>query len=341
MKKLLSLFLFISICTTPVFAQDTEIEKIVAGGIQFHDKQQYKEAIDVYKKALALDENSALTHYELATTYFAMKDYGKAIEHSEKVIKLNKKHLEAAYVLKGSAEDITGKTKDAVKTYKAAIKKYPGSYLLHYNLALTSYNTKEFEQAENSLQSALQENPKHSSSHLLLGYLMADQSKRVKSLLALYNFLLVEPNSQRSADAYKLLHSQLKKGVTKGGDNTINITLSMDSKKDDFGPAEMMISMLEASKNIDENKKKSDQQLFSENTGSLFAVLGELKGKNKSFWWTYYVDFFYSLKKNEHVETFTYYISQPARDTVVDSWLKENNMKIDAFSKWYNEYKRN
>jgi tetratricopeptide (TPR) repeat protein len=341
MKKLFIVFLVLTTFTFDAFSQETEVEKIVAEGTQLHDQQKYQAALDQFNKALAIDEKSPLTHYEMANTYFALKNYEKTIEHSNKVIKLNKDHLEAAYILKGSAEDITGNAKDAVKTYKAAIKKFPDSYLMQYNLALTCYNMNELVQSELALQKALALNPKHSSSHLLLGYVMAAQSKRVKSVLALYNFLLVEPNSPRASDAYKTLRSQLQKGVSKEGDNTINITLSMDSKRDDFSPAEVMISMLEASKNLEEKKNKPEQQLFAENTASLFSVLGELKGKNNSFWWTYYVNFFYSMKQNDHVETFTYYISQSTNDPAVDSWLKENNRKIDAFSKWYTDYKRN
>lgn len=104
-----------------------------------------------------------------------------------------------------------------------------------------------------------------------------------------------------------------------------------------------MLSMLEASKNMEENKAKSDFELFSENTRSFFMVLGELQenGKNKGFWWDNYVRFFYDLARNDEMyEAFTYYISQNMNYTVVENWMLKNPDKVAKFKDWVLNYKR-
>ncbi|MGC4102145.1 tetratricopeptide repeat protein [Ferruginibacter sp.] len=218
MKKIISLLLIISLGIANANAQTPEVQDLVAKGVKLHDSGDFNGAIELYKQALAIDEKSPLVNYELSSSYFSLKNYEKAIEYADHVIDYGKDYVKDAYILKGSAEDLAGRSEDAVQTYKKAIKKFPDSYLLHYNLALTSYNNRDNKTAEESLQKALLIRPTHGSSHLLLGYVMQAQGSRVKSLLALYNFLLLEPNGPRTESAYKFLLEQLKQGVSKGKD---------------------------------------------------------------------------------------------------------------------------
>ena len=211
---------------------------------------------------------------------------------------------------------------------------------MHYNLALTSYNQNDGKQTEKSLEEALKVNPNHSSSHLLLAYVMNDKGSRVRTLLALYNFLLLEPNSKRSAKAYDMLTKLMHKGVTKSGDNTINISVDNSKDSDEFRAADLLVSMLEASRNLEENEKKSDEQMFVENSDSFFKILGELEKKNRGFWWKFYIDFFNDLSKAKHTEALCYYISQSADKEVVKTWLGDNKSKVKDFSDWYSNYKR-
>jgi tetratricopeptide (TPR) repeat protein len=236
--------------------------------------------------------------------------------------------------------DLSGKPKEAIKIYKEAIKDFPNNHLIYYNLAYTSYNIQEYKDAEGALQKALKIKSSHASSHILLAYVMDDQGNRVKSLLALYNFLLLEPKGKRAKAAYEMLDSKLKMGVKKENENTTIVTMSDNKESDEFRAAELMLSLLEASKNLEKNEGKTEYELFSANTNSFFSVLGELKKNNKGFWWNYYVEFFYSMTKANHIDAFSYYIMQSRNDENVNSWIKTNKEKIDALSKWYANYER-
>lgn len=340
MKNTLKTILFFSLLICKVYGQTSELESFVEQGVELYDNGDYKGAIEQYKKALKIDKKSPLVNYEIASTYFALKDYEKAIKHSDIVISAKSNYIDHAYILKGSALDLQGKPKEAIKAYKLGIKGYPKNHLLYYNLAYTCYSLKEYKDAEEALQSALKIKPSHASSHLLLGYIMSDQNNRVKSLLAIYNFLLLEPEGNRAKSACDLLNYELKKGVKKESEKSTIITLTDNKESDEFRAAELMLSLLEASKSLEDNENKTEFELFSENTKSFFTVLGELKKDSKGFWWNYYVDFFYAMVNENHVEAFCYFITQSKADVKISNWLNDNNEKIDAFSKWYSNYDR-
>jgi tetratricopeptide (TPR) repeat protein len=266
-------------------------------------------------------------------------DYQNAIKHSDKVIKKNDKYLLQAYLVKGSCLDYLGKTKESIKLFKKGIKKFGDDHLLYYNLGYNYYNIKEFDKAEEAFIKAINTKANHASSHLFLGYLMYEKNQRVQSLLSLHFFLLLEPNSERSQNAYNLLQSQLSGGVEKNQEEPgkIDIFLSPDQLKSEFGTIDMMITILEASKSLEENEGKSDDQMFIENTTSFFKILGEHKTKeNTGFWWDFYVPFFYLIAESEHIDTYCYYISQSTKETAVD-WLKENEKRVTDFAKWLSE----
>jgi len=153
-------------------------------------------------------------------------------------------------------------------------------------------------------------------------------------MLPLYFFLLIEPNSSRSAIEYKKLRNYMDLGVKKTSENNINISLPMNNDSD-FGAAEMMVSLTKASNSIEENINKSDLQLFAENNESIFKILGELKKENTGFWWDFYVPFFYELANQNLTKPYSYYISLSKGDEVT-SWIEENNEEFEKFKNWLN-----
>lgn len=318
-----------------VNAQET-IEELVKKGIEYHDTGEYEKAIEVYKKALSLDGNSALVNYEIAMTYMYAKQYQSSLQHASKVIELNDQYLIPAYIAKGNSLDALGRSKEAIKTYNHALKKTGKDHMLYYNLGLTHYNQGNKKEAEEAVLDAIDSNPNHASSHLLLGYLMNDQGNKTQSILCLHYFLFLEPNSGRSLQAVRLLNNQFYGNVEQTSPTDISILLSPGAvdKKNEFGSTEMMMSLLVASNSLEENEGKTKEELFVTNTESFFKILGELKKKkNKGLWWESYIPFFYELAETKHLETYCYYILQSDNNNAVE-WLSANEKKIDEFNQW-------
>ena len=340
MKRIIPLVVAFTFIFFIACAQNNTATGFVIEGIKLHDKGDYSGAIALYKKALGIDNKLSQANYELASSYFAIKEYNKVVAYCNKVIAARSNYIDQAYILKGSAQDLLGNPKIAVTTYKEAIKKYPANSLLYYNLALTAFNLKNYKETDDALENSLKLNPAHASSHLLLGHSMGKQGNGVKSILALSNFLLIEPTGTRAETALQFLESELKTGTSNGNENETAITVPQQKKSDGFSTAGIILSLFESSRTNEANKNKTSYQFFTEQMKSLFITLGELKKDNTSFWWTYYVDFFYALTHKGYVEAFSYYITQSKKDKNIDNWLQSNKEVYDAFANWYVSYKR-
>lgn len=333
MKRLFVLT-FIAFLVSNIFAQQEELNALIGQGVAFHDEGKYEDAISKYKEALGIDKKSTLANYELSFTYFSIGKYEEAINHSTNVVKQNADHLHPAYIILGSSLDMIGKANEAIKVYEKGIEKFPDSYLLYYNIALTSYNQKEYEKAEKAAINAISLKPTHGSSHLVLSAVMEAKGQRVKSILPLYYFLLLEPASNRSLANYNNLKKQLGQGVERKDAKNINVSVPFTSSSDDFGAAEMMISLLAASQYTNENKDKTEMERFVENNKSVFGILAELKKENKGFWWDFYVTKFHDLKESDNYEAFSYYVSQSANDDIVKNWIADNTKKMSNLKDW-------
>lgn len=335
--KYFKVLLLIIVLSTQVTAQDS-IDDLINKGVKYHDNGDYDKAIEMYKKALKIDKKSPLVNYEIAYTYFAKKDYMTSVKYSNVVLAQESKLKVPAYLIKGSALDMAGKVDDSIKMFKKAIKENKPHHLLNYNLALNYFKIKEYESAEESVLEAIEINQFHSTSHLLLAYLYDIKGKAVQTLLAVHYFLLLEPNSKRSSEGYELLQKHFAGNVSRDKDDPKKININLSPSKDEqFAAAELMIAMLEANRMIEENKDKSDEEMFVENTTSFFTVLGELKKKkNKGIWWELYVPFFYKLSETKHIEAYCHYISQNSSEKSQE-WLKSNMDKLEGFGEWLKE----
>lgn len=330
------IIMFIALFTLQLTAQNN-IKIFIEEGIAHHDRGEFDEALEAYKKALILDPQSTVVNYEMALSYFQKKDYKNAIARADIVIDKKEDNLINAYLVKGSALDMLGKVKESIKLFEKAIRKFPDDYLLHYNLALNYYKLNQMDKAQENVNTAIKNNPSHNSSHWVLANIEFAKGNTVQSLLANHYFLFLEPNSSRSLNAYKLLRKNFGANVTQEKDNAITINVSMGEDDDPFSPAALMLGLMGASNLLPENADKTPEEFFAENTESFFKILGELKKeKQTGLYWDYYVPFFYNLSKSEHLETYCMYISQSGNEKAM-AWLDANPEKIEAFSAWLKE----
>ncbi|WP_299136509.1 tetratricopeptide repeat protein [uncultured Tenacibaculum sp.] len=336
MKKIAITFLLLSIPL--VLASQENFKKFIEVGISNHDKGRYKEAIKYYKKALEIKPNSELANYEISLSLFSAKEYRKAIKYSNKIIKKGKKHLLPAYINKGSALDMLGKTKKSIKVFEEGIKKIGDNYLLHFNLAVNYLKVENYKKGEIHLKKAIRDNPVHGSSHFYLAKLNNDKGNKIPTLLASYYFLLIEPNTIRTEeifDIFKRVHEGVVKIKDKGGKKNIIVNVNSNSNNE-FGAHELMWSMLIASKELEENKNKTKEELFIKNTGDFFEFLGEFSSnKKRNFWNEFYIPFFYKIAKSEHLETYCKLITQV--EVGSQKWLDENEKKVKVFFNWANK----
>jgi len=330
----LKLLLFSILLSFQVFAQG-ELDELIQQGVEYHEAGKYDEAIKEYEKALQIDEKSAAAMYELSFSYFSKGDFQSSVKYADAVIDQDQDYVKEAMLIKGSALDNQGLAKQAILVYEAAAKKYPYDYLLFYNLGLTYYGLKNYVESESALLAALDLNPDHASSHLLLAYLKVNQGKRIEPILVLYTFLLLEPDTERARQAYQLLVELQKQGVSKEDDQNTHINLEIG--ENEFQTVELMLSLQEASQQLKSDEKKSEVEFFIQKTEALIMTLEGLKKDKTGVWWEFYADLLFRIEKAEHLKAFCYYISWTSPEKAVTEWLEGNQKNLEAFGNWLQE----
>ena len=323
---------------TPTPATDSQ-RQVIREGVALHDRGDYDGAIAKYEQVLRESPDNDLALYEMAYSYQMKKDYRKSLDLAYKGAQYKSNELTGFYVLIGNNLDELGESKKAVEVYRQGIKIKPDDQMLYYNLALTYSRLNDLEEAKKNFKKAAYLNPNHPSSHVALAQVFQMTRYKTPALFAVMRFLVLEPRSRRSANAYKIFSELLRGGVSQGKNpNEINIFLDVNGKKDegDFGAVELTLGLSRAASTTEEKKNKSEAEQLVDQLSTFLAVVSELDPKEdkSKFTWRYYVPYFVELKKRNYVEPFAYYISQTSGISGVAEWMKANEGKVSEFVSW-------
>lgn len=314
--------------TQLISAQSSEELKLIEEGVELHENELYIDAIRKYEEAMKINSRSLSAKYELAYTWYTLGNYEKSKELSKQVVDAFDQYWVDAVMLYGSSLDNLGKTKRALKLYETAVAKEPGHQLLRYNLALSYFEVGMFAEAEEHVVFSIGLNPGHSSSHLLLANTMLAMGERMKSMLALYYFLLIEQDTDRSLDAYNVLAAIW--GNLTAIPNSDN-GKSFMSEEDGFRKLEkLLINMPKDSTIFD----IPSLERFDIQTQYFVNQLASLNWDKTDFWYQYYVAFFKDINELNYSQSFVYFISNCKYNTEVLTWLARHHSQFREFVNW-------
>lgn len=203
----------------------------------------------------------------------------------------------------------------------------------------------ENQKAKDCFQQSVSLNPFHASSHNILARLEFEQN-RIPAVLACFSFLLMESQGNRAKENLALLKQLLYRGVTKGENGNVTISIpssSLDKKKgkiDDFGTAEFMLSLMASDASIpDSIGAKNDADRLSYKMQMLISVISETDKKDKGFFKNFYVPMMVEMKSRNLVQTASYIAMSTAGDADISKWLSENETAVAEFYDWLKSYK--
>ena len=312
-------------------------------GVALHERGDFDGAIRKYESVLAENPANVTALYELGYSYYAKKDYKKALEVAYRGAGYQSSQLAGFYLLIGNNLDLAGAPDKAIEVYKKALKLFPNDGLLHYNMALTYRNKGKLDEAKKSLKAGLAAAPDHASSHLMLALLFHNTGHKAPALLAAARFLVLEHSSQRSIAALRLVRAVLGGGATAGGKpGEISVTLDANPKKDegDFAAVETTLGLSAALALTEEEKGKTEAQKLVGQWETVLAVLAEQSGKQRqsTFVQQFYVPYFVELKQKGHVEAFVYHALKSSGLPDVREWTEANSGRVMQFLIWSKRY---
>jgi tetratricopeptide (TPR) repeat protein len=309
------------------------VDSLVNAGITKHSLDLYTDAILLFKKALSINPACSRAANELAYTFFTVKDYEKAIQYARQSIFEGDQKIPEAYIVWASALDESGKTRLSLKIYDEGLKTFPSHSLLLYNKGCTQYRLGHFDAARISFSKAIGSDPVHAGSHLMLGFSEIAAGHHLEAILALYTFLVLEPASDRSSDAWENLVSVQDARLR--GNNARNAPprgMSNDSCLSTLAP-----QLLENWSSLLSSMQQDTAVLsqFATRNSTFFNLLPKHTGCDEMPFDQLYLPFFQELSLSKNAEAFSYYISQGVHIQETRDWFANHPAEAARFSTWF------
>ena len=311
-------------------AQDTDVNALIKQGVQLNNEHNYAGAIEKYKQVLAADPENMQANYQLAYSLFSSGKGTEGIPYLNKVVKTNNSFTGPAYELMGSIYDAARQPQQAIDAYKAGIQLKPDYQPLYFNIGLAYFRAAKYADAEQAAINAIKLDPKHANSQRLYGLVTFHQNKRAAALLALCNFLLLEPDGPRAAEAYTNMQSILKGGTLKT-EKADAVTIALNKT------LSAAVATAAASR-----KYASPLDLLAAQLKAVFLAVGQLAEKQtgNDFFRNYYASFFYKLAQTEHLPAFARLMDMSANKATDSQWLQQNEDKRKALDEWVSAQER-
>lgn len=324
--------LILVLLLTPVLAiaqQNDDAKALVKEGVALNNQGKYAEAIEKYQGALKLEPGSAQANYQMGFTLIAEKKNAEAVPFLENAIKGDgSANLTAAcYDLLGSIYDQDHQTQKAIDAYKAGIKVAPDMQRLHFNLGIVYSRNRQYAEAESEAIEAIKLDPKHAGSQRMYALVTFHQNKRVNALLAFCSFIMLEPNTPRSAEAYTNIQSILKGGVLKDATGPTDIATNA-----------IIQNVISSAK----SKAMPSMDLLEFELRNIFTKTGELAAKkaDKDFFDKFYAEYFYKLAQTDNMTALTRLVSLSANKDENTKWMTEHDQLVKDLNKWVTDTPR-
>lgn len=301
--------------------------EVISEAVVLYDSGKYAEAIDLFRTVPKQDTNYLYMLSELALTLNAAKEYEQSIQVCLEGLEKPSEFRAHLLGILGTAYDHKGELEKSIETYQTGLKDYPLDYLLHYNLGITYYNSKDYQKAETSFVNALRLNPYHTSSHLNLGRLSAFQGNKVRAMMCFGVYLsLANADNERLVFLEKLLNNEIKE------ESTFPFSGSNSFEK---------LDQIIRARVVNEKSFTSKIPVNAMTVKQFEMLLDQLQladAQPDDFWIEYYLPLYKSIHDQELVEPFIYYILSSTKIEAVHKWKKKNEKSLNKFYAVANEW---
>ncbi len=320
-----------------------------AEGVRLHDAGQYEAAIALYRDLLKDYPKNPKILYELAYSSLSGGKPKDAVDYAARCLKQHSPYDSECHQMMGNAYDALGELTKGEKAFREGLKDAPHVARLHFNLGVNLMNQKKTADGIAEFQAGLQEDPAHPGSWRALGLASQIAGQRTRAFVALARFLTLEPDSQRSPAAASQLWDLLFEGVKStpkeegGKPDDVSITSPPPKEGDDPAAAQgLAISLVAASRYLDEWKDKSDAQFFAHAFGEVLAILTELDENAKTkdpFWSVVALPYYRSAREAGHLEAMAYSVRRSLKEPETLGWLADHAEAVDRFRTWSEAWK--
>ena len=247
---------------------------------------------------------------------------------------------------------------EAIELLYEGLKKNGPKSILHFNLALNFYKKGDIDKTLEHVKTAIDLDKSYSGAFLLYAYTLKDKGLWVQSILSFQMFLLLEPDSKRSKNAFTemLQLMQLREVAEPVERSFIQQQLLKNSSnnavsKDKLPPLSIenglnrnfVYHAITSTKDSLESAsgEATDFLQFKTVNMEIMKILErESKNSNKGIFWTFYIPFFSHIAHSDYYDAFCRYISVSYYPESFEWW--ENNPEAALnFIMWFEKGENN
>jgi superkiller protein 3 len=163
-------------------------------GGAYRERGDLYKAKKAFKKAIGLEPNNVSYLNRLGRLFYQMGDYENAIDCHTKAIEINQK-VPVSFANLGLAFRDVGKRKEAIKAYRAAITIEPDNADYHNGLGIVFYWSGDFKKSIDCYKKAIERSPQVAVYHANLGLALRDLKKWKEAEKAYSTALKLEPTN--------------------------------------------------------------------------------------------------------------------------------------------------
>ncbi|HQI69515.1 MAG TPA: hypothetical protein PLT47_02100 [Bacteroidales bacterium] len=229
-KKLCLLAVLVSVCSLS-FAQQTtppQALEFAKQGMSFFDQGRYGDAIVQYKKGRVLAPNNSLFSYEIALSYFSMKNYASCITTLDSVIQRSDINSQF-FQLMGDAYDMSGKPDSAMAVYKKGMVRFPKAADLSMECGVLEYAKKNYKAAHTHWLEGLAKDPSYADNYYQLAKFYADSASHIPTLIYSEIYLNLTRNTAQVAEINKMFCTLFGKCIHMSVDSTVILDFSANT----------------------------------------------------------------------------------------------------------------
>lgn len=193
----------------------------LAFGTSKSPKQSIARAIELAKRAIAIDDSLAEAHGFLGFLYTLTGQYEKGIEEAERAVALDPNSADA-HIHLGAVLHNAGRREEAIPIIKRAIRLNPIAPAMYFVVLGRTYRSLgRYEEAIEACKNAVQRNPDFLFAHVILAGTYSLTGKEEQARAAAKEVLRIDPNF--SLDSFGKRREKLI------GDNKTELKLFIDA----------------------------------------------------------------------------------------------------------------
>lgn len=327
--------------TTFAYGQQSKKEKMAYEiGIQalkHINEGKYTEAIVLLEQAIELDPIRMIYPFEIAYSRYNLKEFEPAIEILEE-LKNRQDVTDHIFQLLGNSYHNSGDPDKAMEIYMKGLIRFPESGHLYLEKGIVDYKRENYRDAIQSWETGIRVQPNYPSNYYWLGRAFAGSNKRIWGVLYGELFMLLEPDSKRSAEMSKSLFRIYNSSISFDTDTVLNTQMFVEGRAMDQvnfdSEVEMITAMSTVHASIDAEKPLTIHDLvkirekFIDNWHTMNL---HNKYSNCLF------DFHEAMREAGVFEAYNYWLFRMGDSENFMAWHKENEEKFKAFIKWFND----